>query len=347
MKILIGNDNFNAHYYIRVGLAKAFNACGHQTHIWNINEKPVFDVFDEFEPDIFIFQTYNLNKDVIQIIKERPHLKCIMKAADWDLIGKIDPLIYPVLQASQEEIDNVMDLFEETGLPNYLYIHYHPDYIEETHAGWIKKGLRVESQLSGADIFEAHGRNIPNLRSEVVFIGGYWPYKAQTLDKYLIPICNKHNVKIFGNSQWPVPQYCGYIDNDTANDILSSSIICPNLSEPHSQVFGYDVIERPFKLLANSCFVISDYVEGLSKLFDNDEIVFAHTPEEFHKLVSHYVKYPNERIPYTIRGFQRVIKEHTYFHRVSQIFERLGYEDESQKCLEVYQHILKQMGLTK
>lgn len=57
----------------------------------------------------------------------------------------------------------------------------------------------------------------------------------------------------------------GFADNTQVKDILASAKICPNLSEPHAQEFGFDVNERCFKLLSNKCFCISDNVASLKK----------------------------------------------------------------------------------
>jgi len=340
MKILIANDGQTAHYHIRLGLARAFGACGHDTIFWDINKKPANDAFDESEPDILMFQTYNVNRIIKQAIKERPHLKVAMKASDWsNFSNSIDKEKYPILCSSKKEQETIIDLLEETGKPDYLYVHHHPLWIEQTHENWIKAGFKVYDQLNAADIFEySTGTVRPEFVSDITFVGGYWPYKAKTFDKYLIPICklNEHRIKIFGNSVWPVHQYCGSLDNSLVKDALRSAKICPSLHEPHGQDFGYDINERPFKLLSNKCFVVSDYVEGLVQIFNQDEMVFCRNPSDFKDSIYHFIKYPDERLPYIIRGFKKVINEHTYFHRVIDIFNRLNLPEQADKAIETY-----------
>jgi len=75
MKIMISSDGPHAHYYERMAWAKAFNACENQVSVWDIHNVPAFDAFDRFEPDIFLGQSYNMDRAVYQCIKERPHLK--------------------------------------------------------------------------------------------------------------------------------------------------------------------------------------------------------------------------------------------------------------------------------
>lgn len=339
MKILIANDGPTAFYYIRTGLARAFNTGGHEVMMWDIHKKPVFDMFDEFEPDLFLGQTYNTTPVLVKAIKERPHMKVIMKAGDW---GKLSNKIqFPILKASEEEKKIILDLKEETDKPDFLHIHYHPDYVEETHGYWADKGISVHSHMLGADIFDyTNGERMEHLVSNLSFIGGYWSYKAETINKYLIPLCNekKYTIKIFGNSHWPVVQYCGFLQNEYVKHAMKSADICINLSEPHSQVYGFDIIEKPFKLLSNKCFVISDYVEGLHKLF-GENLVMAKTPEEFKKLVDHYLKNPDERQPFIDTGYKEVMNNHTYFHRVRDIFNNLNLEHYGRKTMEIYNKI--------
>ncbi len=346
MKILIQNDGPHAFYYIRLGLAKAFNACGHEVQMWEASHTPVFDVFDSFQPDLFIGQTYNTSKTICEAIKERPHMKVIMKAGDWGPFGDtLDRQKYPLLMASEQEKKTILDLYEETGKPDFVHIHYHQDALEQTHGYWQDHGVPIESILNAADIYD-YTRGVMDKRfeSDLTFIGGYWGYKAQTFDKWLLPLCADYTcrIKIFGNSGWPIPQYCGFIPDEMTKYALASATICPNLSEPHSQVFGFDIIERPFKLLSNGCFVISDYVECLEKIIP-DGIVYAKTPTEFKDMVSHFLANPMERIKYMDHGYQAVMNEHTYFHRVKQIFEKLNLPTQAAQVDSIYNQIRSQL----
>ena len=341
MKILISSDGPHAFYYVRLGLARAFHACGHEVRIWDINSEPAYDVFDFFEPDLFLGQTYNTTDAICNIIKERPHMKVIMKGSDWGpLSDSIPSEKYPILKVREDEKKRILDLYNEVQKPDFLHIHYHPDYIEQTHGSWIKEGIPAYSMLLGADVFEyGKGSFKQEFKSDITFIGGYWGYKSQTFNKWLIPLCNdfKYQIKIFGNSPWPVPQYCGYVQNELTRDIFASATICPNLSEPHSQDFGFDIIERPFKLLANKCFVISDYVEGLKKLFPYS-IVSARDPKEFVYYIEHFLKNPDKRFEHIQSGYNDVMNNHTYFHRVKDIFSKLGLNSQAKHCENTYKN---------
>ena len=90
-------------------------------------------------------------------------------------------------------------------------------------------------------------------------------------------------------------------------------------------------------------FCVSDYVESMANdVFTNEELVFAKTPEEFEKLVSYYVNNPEERLPYIQRGYESVLRNHTYFHRIADLFNELQMPEQAKKCLEALEKMIEE-----
>lgn len=331
MKILISNDSPFAHSFERVGLGRAFGYSGYQVCLWDIHSKSAFDIFNEFQPDIFIGQAYNLTRSLIKCLLLRPNLRVCLKAGDWGPFynnwSEQDHAKYPILMASAEEKENVL-LLHSKGQLDFLFIHYHPDYIANTHGHWIKEGIKVISLMNAADVFDyTNGQYKDELACDIGFVGGRWGYKARTLDRYILPLCNpesKYSIKIFGNQPWNVPQYCGNLPTQLVKHLFSSATICPSISEPHSQDFGFDIIERPFKLLSNKAFVISDYVDGLRKLYNEDELVMVKSPEEFQQKINYFINNPSERHKYIKNGYEKTIARGTYFDRAASVLHTLG-----------------------
>lgn len=349
MKVLIGVDNYCAHYYINLGMAKALTYSGHEVMMWDIHKKPVYDVFDEYNPDLFIFQSYNITAAIAACIQERPSMKVIMKAGDWgDFSDSLDRTKYPLLFASEQEKFRTLDIFKTLGKPDFLYIHYHDAWRQQTHGKWEDAGVKVVNLMNAADIFTyCNGKSMPEFESDIAFVGGYWGYKSKNLDKYLLPLCedsSPYKVKIFGNQSWPVPQYCGFIEDELVRDIFTSAKICPNISEPHSTDLGFDIIERPFKCLASKAFVISDHVEGLKLLYP-DEIVYSKTPEEFFNHIEYYLKKPDERENLAEAGYKKTIAEHTYFDRCELMFKELNLDDEAEQVVRSKKKTIKELKL--
>jgi len=183
------------------------------------------------------------------------------------------------------------------------------------------------------------------LTCDIGFVGGYWPYKGQVIDRYLTPLLyptERYKTKIFGNQPWGVNQYCGLIDDHDVKNLFKSAKISPNLSEPHAQVYGIDVNERIFKILYAGGFCISDNVEAY-KMF-GDGIVIADSPEDFAEKIDYYLENDGERITISHRGQQLVKENHTGFHRIATIMKEIGYEDESLGILKAYKDTLNAQG---
>jgi len=349
MKVMISSDNKFAHYYIRQGFARVFECMGWDTVLWDINKKSAFDAFDEFEPDIFIGQTYNVNDAIIKCIKERPYMYTFFKASDWGVASEnMDLEKYPVLVANEKEIAMMNKMKDETGIPTSLFIHYSEYRLSDTHGHWKENGFVVNSLLNAADVLTfTRGKHRKEFACDIGFVGGRWGYKAQTIDKWLLPMMHPNidlNIKLFGNQGWGVPQYCGFIEDDDVKNFFASCTICPNISEPHSQDFGYDIIERPFKLLANKCFVISDSVEDLQRLIPKG-IVYAKEPEEFMRSIKYFLENPEKRNEYIEAGYKDVVNNHTYFHRWAEMFTNVGQEERGKEILVKYDEIKERLEL--
>lgn len=351
MKILISNDNYSAHYYERLGWARALEASGHQVYLWQINGISPFDIFDDFEPDIFLGQTYNITKSLIQVIEERPNLLCWMKAGDFGYLVDNYPKGYEILTASEQEKKNVEELFKKTGKPQFIGCHYLQHRLEETHGYWKNLGPQLFSMPLASDIFDyTNGQECEEFKCDMMFIGGEWKYKKKSFDEFLYPLFNpKYNykIKIFGNSVWGTSNYCGQINNNMVKHALKSATVCPNISEPHARDINIhaEICERPFKLASNKCFCITDYSEDLLSIFSNDEMPIYKNANEFHEIFKHFIRYPHERSLYIQRAYDICLNQHTYFHRIESLFSTFKLYNMVDKIQKFYQDTKEKLKL--
>ena len=323
MKVLISHEH-NASHYIYTGIANAFSLNGHKCLFWDKESSPAFDVFDIFEPDMFIGQGYNLDRATIKCINSRPNLKTLLKVGCWGPVcSDVDVEKYPILNATAEEIKSVESI-DSKNLVLFNYVH--PNRKDYLMASWENAVSKTIGLLPAADP-SVYFPEIADesLKCDLSFVGGYWPYKGQNLDKYIVPLCypiGKYNIKIFGNQAWPVSQYMGMIGDETVRSLFSSSLICPNVSEPHANVFGFEVNERIFKLAACKAFFISDPIASLTEdIFTNGEALVAKDEKDFHKLVDETINNPEIRDQHMAACYETVMKKHTYAHRTQQIME--------------------------
>lgn len=348
MKIIFADDSQisqNAWSFIRLGWVRAFDLAGFEVKLWDIHKEPAMDIFDRFHPDLFIGQTYNLERGIIKALNEYPCLK-VLTGSDWSHYSdEIDSNKYPIVRCTSiEEVQKV-----EAVKPDLIICHYHQNSIYKTHEYWQDKlGIKIAGLPPAADVIDyTMGKYMEEFKSDVFFCGGRWEYKDKTIVPWFLPLCDnelKLNVKIFGNRNWGIPQFCGNLDTRWVKHAMASAKVCPNISELHAQDFGTELNERCFKLLSNKCPVVSDYTESLAKdVFNNGEIEFARTPKEFKEKILAVVN--NDLTIDVQKGYDKVMESETYFHRVSELFQHLGLTKQSELTLSQYKKLREVNGL--
>lgn len=330
-------------YPRHLGFANALRSAGNQFVFWHPDKKPAYDIFDEYQPDVFIGTTFDLDRATIGCIKNYPKMKVVLKGGNWGRgESEIDKNKYPIVFTSDKEKKLLEKLKAESGKPDLIIGHYHPNQIEYTMAGWANIGIEPMNIMNAADICLFHkGQADPQLACDISFVGGYWKYKAENLDKYIVPLCNpvgKHNIKIFGNQKWSVPQYLGNIADGRIKDLYASSVVCPNVSEPHSNLFGWDVVERPFKIVSSGGFLLMDYVESAAADVFGDSVQYYSNYKELTDLIDFYKKNPDRRNSQA--AYNRVIQGHTYHHRMADLLMELNYPNEAAKVLAALSNVL-------
>jgi len=143
---------------------------------------------------------------------------------------------------------------------------------------------------------------------------------------------------VFGEqfgSHWdsPVREMVGNRINKTTypesvNIILNHSKITPN---PHrdKEWLGNSTYEannfspRVFEAAACGCFqlVSNNRRKVIRHFFEEDEIVLYDSPQNFIEQVKYFLGHPDEREKIAHKVMEKVLQEHTYVHRASQVLE--------------------------
>lgn len=351
----IGNGNFPP----RIGLCNVFIALNHTVIHWDMTSKNCFDAFSEADPvDLFIGQTYNCSRAVTKCIAIRPEMRVIMQASSWgDLISEINLKENPILVPTDEEKGVLSKLKKETGKPDFVYQNYATRWVKSCLGKWESEaGIPAFSNLNAADYYKYNkGVACDKFKSDVNYVGGKWPYKSATIDKFLVPLLHndtapknpltgeKISVKIWGNQGWQgYPQYLGYATEEDLRHIFASSTCIVNVHESHSNQYGFDCVERPFKVFCSKGLPISDYVESFDKdIFPNGEMPFYKTYDELTDLIQYFITKPNVRLQHIENGYNTVLKHHTYHNRVSDILSQLQLTQEKVLCDKLHKTIVE------
>lgn len=348
-------------FFRLTGFKNVLESAGHTWVWWDQAKTSIFDMLDRLGNfDIFIGTTYDLNESIANALNEKPDMKLVLKGGDdgnrtqevrdW---AKTLTVPCPIVFAEDRDRFLVSRLVHKDIV---IMCHYHPNRLNESMVGWEELGVKVGCIPNASDIFEYPlGEFREDLASDIAYVGGIWPYKALNITPYLhriLPSSNSVsrllkgdlNIKIWGNQGWQLtPEFLGYPDNSLVKHIYRSAHVCPSFSEPHSTEFGYDVIERPFKILTSGGFCISDYVESMADdFFKGVSLPFFRNMEEFMDLVELARKDPESKEHFVQEGRRHILDNHTYFHRVAQLLRLLGLSEEAQIILDRWD-ILKEI----
>jgi len=190
---------------------------------------------------------------------------------------------------------------------------------------WHSRSVPVHCEPLAADdeVYYPPSSPVPE-RHKITFIGGWWPFKGQQLDRYLKPILDRYrsDVAVFGRN-WPYASR-GELADEQFNPTVWGTSVNLTFHEP-SQVQGVPVHvnERIFKLLACGAFVLSDNNLCLQEYFEPDEIVLCPTPEEMLDKIRHFLDHPEERRRLAEKGHQAVMRRHTYKIRAEKLLRAL------------------------
>lgn len=360
MRILMQHDLGGGNEPPRFGLTHVFKAAGFEVVNWNCRQISAHDAFNTVgEVDIFIGQTYNLDRAITKCLALRPNTRVLLQCSTYGkILEEMDLTKYPILTPTQAELRTVENLVKFVDKPILVYQNYHHSFVESCLGLWYNVGVTPISGMHAADYYLYHGGNFDaRYSADVSYIGGLWPYKGQNIYKYIFPLLNKYSapkvngnkvsVKLFGNGGWNgVPQYMGCPQDNKLKDIFASATINLNVHEPHSNIYGFDCVERIWKIACSGGFCISDYVLSLERdVFTQEEVPFYRNYAELCDLIIYYLKNPDKRAEKITAAYNTTLKHHLYHNRAWAFLTKLGFTKEAEKVATLHNEILEQAGL--
>jgi spore maturation protein CgeB len=195
-----------------------------------------------------------------------------------------------------------------------------------------KAGVRNAHYLPMAAFPDIHrnehlsGEELDYYGSDISFLGaGY--YNRRHFFKGLLDF----DFKIWGN-EWPHDSYLTKylqrngerIETDDAVKVFNASKININLhsSTHHRGInpFGDFVNPRTFEIASCGGFQLVDRREEIGDLFEvGKEIILFDDIDDLRNKISHYLKHPDDRRRIAEKARQKIMKEHTYEHRMQDM----------------------------
>ena len=160
---------------------------------------------------------------------------------------------------------------------------------------------------------------------DISFIGGPHADRVELL-RYLI--ANGKYVKIYGrgwNRIEDLKKYWGgYLTNLEVVDVINRSKVCLNPGKS-STMRGFQIKGRTFELAGCAAFQLTDSTTILDDYFiRGTEIITYDNYEELLEQITYYLSRNKERESIAKRAYDRVISEHTWAHRLDNIFNDIS-----------------------
>lgn len=314
MKIIYRKSDMGAGKYIGIGIKNGFEEAGHEVMLWD--GKDMERMFTEFKPDLFFANVNNLDEVNIDFLNDRPLIKVVAWSYPWCDIDTTSDML--LVGTTQDQANIVKKINNFKG----IITNYTKKNADKFYHKWKDNGINVISFPLAADTTTYYPVEPKKEYScDLSYVGNYWPKKAIGIDKYILPLKEKHNLKIWGEWGWPPGISSGPLPFGADRDVFCSTKVNLTLHEPHSRNLGIDVISRVFNIAACKAFQVSDYVEEINDFFNKDEIVMCKSVEGYWGMIDYHFEHPSLREEIVEKAYKRILKEHTYKHRVDDLLK--------------------------
>lgn len=335
MRILVPTPLYGGSLPTALHCADAFREIGHQVELLDFSEYyGLFRLAESVTHDAR--HTRALQNLLTTFLAET----VVARALDWraDLVWAVaqSPLLPPALQELRHEgIHSALWFVEDFRIFSYwreLAPHFDAVFTiqrGEFHDALRSLGVRNLKYLPCAANPRVHAPLVlteedkRRFGADVSFVGAGYHNRQSLFARLGLP-----GMKIWGND-WPkdcaafslVQENGRRVTTGETAKIYGASKVNLNLhSSPHHEdvnPHGDFVNPRTFEIAACGAFQLVDHRAELGELFAaGDELAVFHSGDEIPPLVKHYLTHEEERRNMAERARQRVLREHTYVHRM-------------------------------
>lgn len=344
MKILYHAPSLNSIYAQRTiynGYKNAFLALGHEFEPLTANDDFV-EKIEAFQPNLFVTSSHfwyrkYLDYDILKSMRNSG-LFVLTKIDFWDSpIGR-----FRINEAVSLSKDNGALRLIRKHLLGDAYFHV-VENDDERMLGFHKEfDFGYHTIPLAADEFSLKGVENRKFISDISYIGTNLPQKRAFIKKNVFPLSKIAKLDIYGQDWTIADQLKGSFQKfgqyfnlpvlrslqkpklqiEDEGDIYKSSLISINVHEEYQKKFGGDCNERTFKIPCAGGFQVVDNVRCIRKYFNvGTEIIVGENEHDWLDKVFFYLKNPDKRIEIIEAGMKRVLSEHTYKHRATQMLQ--------------------------
>ena len=189
MKVLVPNLPFYHFRNISGCLQTIESKVDVQTFVWDANQKPIIDAFDEVSPDLVFLHESQLDEAFNILCNEFDFKYVLISSRDYPHIAK------------QPSVIITGSNFEDN----------------------FKEQKNVMSLLPAARVTEIHAaKKTKTLKSEVLIVTGVVPNTEYIVDS-MRSLCQAYRTKIIGEAPVPLPNYLGKVTMFERADFIRSA----------------------------------------------------------------------------------------------------------------------------
>jgi spore maturation protein CgeB len=251
---------------------------------------------------VFVIKGNFLTQELIKEIKHKINCPLCLFIMDNPFVGfDTEPIIwFPRIAETINYYDYIL-----------VFDSYYIQYLKKITSSNIHF---LPCSFNELDFFPINSRK--KKIYDLTFLGSLTKFRKKIINKLL----SDFEINIFTNETPKkhvlLPSEINYyysISNINLNFSAYNSINGPNI--------------RTFEITGSKGFIITDYVSDLEKLFDIDkEIICYSSIEELRDKIKFYLKNENLRNKISLAGYTRSINNHTYIHRVKELFNILDFK---------------------
>lgn len=187
------------------------------------------------------------------------------------------------------------------------------------------RNVRYLPQCTNTDVYKPCQLNNEEQElfgAEVSLVGSRYAYRLRMLKEI-----EEYNISLWGRGWSKISDERlrgfvrgGDIRGSRKAKVFSGSAISLNPHHPLNDIRGTN--SRTFDIAACKGFQLLDDKEDLRDLLKaGEEVICFRTAEELKKLIGYYLSHPDERRQLAEAAYQRVLKNHTYYNRASEILD--------------------------
>lgn len=284
---------------------------------------------------MFDLDIYHIDGDRMQFGRERAEqiLESKIRSKEFDL------LFYVAFNESFDIPHRLLLLCKEYGIKtcqwdcdsswrfqNWILPRKHLfDYFITTHSSTIPwyqaNGMKViHSQWGGSPLYTEDFS--VTKKYDISLVGQLHGVRGQIMRKLMDAGLD---IKIWGNYWENYPNWNGYLtDFGSMLRVFQESKICLNLSNPWHVGTMPQIKGRHFEIPKAGGFQLSTPADNLESYFISDkEIVLANDINQLIDKSRYYLDHEEERESIAKAGWERVQKEHLWYHRFQKILEEI------------------------